>query len=58
MLKSTFDPNFLISECQVLLIIKIVLILKMLQKKTTHILSTKASLYWKVYKFNKRNSAA
>lgn len=34
MLKSTFDPNFLISKCQVLLIIKIVLILKMLQKKT------------------------
>lgn len=33
MLKSTFDPNFLISKCQVLLIIKIVLILKMLQKK-------------------------
>lgn len=33
MLKLTFDPHFLISKCQVLLIIKTVLIMKMLKKE-------------------------
>lgn len=45
MLKSTFDPNFLISECQVLLIIKIVLILKMLQKKKQHTYCQQKQVY-------------
>lgn len=52
---STFVPIFLISRCQVLLIIKIGFYL---ENATKNILSTKASLYWKVYKFNKSNSAA
>lgn len=52
---STFVPIFLISKCQVLLITKIVFYL---ENATKNILSTKASLYWKVYKFNKSNSAA
>lgn len=52
---SAFVPIFLISKCQVLLIIKIVFYL---ENATKNILSTKASFYWKAYKFNKSNSAA
>lgn len=43
------------SYARVLLIIKIVFYL---ENATKTILSTTASLYWKVYKFNKSNAAA